>query len=138
MEYLLGAAMTLLSLFVIRLFLSKGDLKKSIPTAVFSQSRIFTMMNPYLNTQVYSIPPVSQSSKYEESQRIPVIMSNNKAYWILHSTFYEADQVNGEIIKESTKPVDIMGMDKVQLRNMMFIVEQLTEGKRDEDWNSGK
>lgn len=138
MEYLLGSAMTLLSLYFVRVFFLKRGGAQIMPALAFSQSRIFEMTNPYNNSIVYSIGPNTQSSKYEESQRIPVVLTNEKAYWILNSTFFEADQINGQIQKESTKPVDIMGMDKVQLDKMMFIVEQLTEGNKDENRNSGK
>lgn len=138
MEYLLGSAMTLLSLYVIRVFFLKRGGAQIMPSLTFSQSRIFDMTNPYMNTAIYVTPPNTQSSKYEESQRIPVVLTNEKAYWIMNSTFFEADQVNGQIQKESTKPVDIMGMNKVQLDKMMFIVEQLTEGNKDENRNSGK
>lgn len=138
MEYLLGSVMTIISLYFVRVFFLRNNGNKAMPAITFSQSRIFDMTNPYMATNIYTISPETQSSKYEDSQRIPVVLTNEKAYWILNSTFFEADQVNGEIKKESTKPVDIMGMNKVQLEKMMFIVEQLTEGGKDENRNSGK
>jgi hypothetical protein len=41
---------------------------------------------------------------------------------------FVAEMVNGELMKESSRQVDTMSMDKVQLERMMFVVEQLAEG----------
>ena len=38
--------------------------------------------------------------------------------------------------RENAQPVDIMGMDKVQLNEMIFIIEILTEGSTDDYRNS--
>jgi hypothetical protein len=62
---------------------------------------------------------------------------DGRAYWIKDNQFYCADLVNGNVDQETAKPVDTMGMDKVQLDKMFFIVQKLTEGKADDRRSSG-
>ena len=63
---------------------------------------------------------------------------DNQAYWIKDSIFYMADMSNdGGVDKDTTRRVDTMTMDKVQLKKMMFIIEKLTEGLENDSWNSG-
>jgi len=47
------------------------------------------------------------------------------------------DVVEGEVVKENAKQVDTMAMDKVELKEIMFIVEKLREDD-DDNWSSGK
>jgi hypothetical protein len=49
-------------------------------------------------------------------------------YWIVNNTFYVADIVDGNVEENTTRLVDTMTMDKVQLDKIMFIVEKLREG----------
>jgi len=48
-----------------------------------------------------------------------------------------ADIVDGQVDKSNSQEVDTMSMDKVQLDEMMFIVEKLREGE-DDSRGSGK
>jgi len=66
-----------------------------------------------------------------------VMVVKNKAYWIKDNTFYVTDVVEGEVVKENAKQVDTMAMDKVELKEIMFIVEKLREDD-DDNWSSGK
>jgi hypothetical protein len=50
------------------------------------------------------------------------------AYWIESNTVYSAKFDGLEIIPETKKVVDMMGIDKVELDKMILIVDRLTEG----------
>ena len=67
-----------------------------------------------------------------------VMFLEDKAYWIKDNAFFTANVFDGIIDEESTSRVDIMGMDDVQLKEMSFIVDKLTEGIDDENRYSGK
>jgi hypothetical protein len=45
--------------------------------------------------------------------------------------------VDGKVQKETQKEVDTMSMDKVELKEMLFIVEKLREDS-DDNWGSGQ
>jgi len=138
MDYLIGSVVTTL-LFILgrRIFAKTNSKVKPLPV-VYSQSYIYRIIGPMVRLIELTRRRETQVSKYEESLNIRVILSENKAYWISNNTFYVANEEDGVIDKESTKPVDTISMDKVQLDKMMFIVEALTEGDEDEHRNSRK
>jgi hypothetical protein len=70
----------------------------------------------------------SQSMKHFDSVHLRILIIDNKAYWITNNAVFAADVINGQVEKETTTEVDTMGMDNVQLKQMMFIVEKLKEG----------
>ena len=106
----------------------------------YSQSHIFNLIGGLILTQESSafrpLPP-RQSSKYEDSINIRVIFLDSQAYWIRDNTFYMADMADGVIDKETTRTVDIMGMDEVQLKKASYIVDKLTEGIQNDYGGSG-
>lgn len=80
----------------------------------------------------------TQSFVHLQKSQIKVLFTEKYAYWISNNSVYRANlNENGLIIQESSQVLDMMGMDKVQLDEMMFIVEKLTEGKNSDYWNSG-
>ncbi len=62
---------------------------------------------------------------------------DDQAYWIKDNTFYTADMVQGTVDKETTRIVDTMTMNKVQLDKMIFIIDRLREEAFDDRWGSG-
>lgn len=74
----------------------------------------------------------TQSSKYEDKTQVRVLINENSAYWIVDNSVYRASiDEDGYVQKDSAEIVDMMSMNKIQLDEMMFIVEKLTEGKND-------
>lgn len=140
MDFLIGAVVATLVIFFIKNKMTHHDkiTKFSIPT--ISQSRRFNMLKAgYLMMNVLEFKPKleTQATKHRESTYIKIAFLDDKAYWINSNVFYTANLVNGEIDKESTKMVDTMTMDKVELEKIIFIVEQLTEGSKNDSSDSG-
>ena len=71
---------------------------------------------------------MTQAMRDIERNTLRVLYFENKAYWIDDNQLFEADAPFGDIDKESMIKVDTMGMDDVQLKRTMFIVEKLREG----------
>lgn len=136
MDYLLGSLMTVLLFLISKKFLSKTVKRFDNSGLAISQSYTFMLVKPYIHLLKENKKLKTQSSKHHDSQYVRVILADHKAYWISNNTFFVADEVDGFIDKESAKPVDTMGMDDVQLDKMMFIVETLTEGEQDDNWDS--
>lgn len=139
MEYLIGSLVTLVTVLVVtRSFITKDlSLPKQINIRQ-SQSHIYSLVGMAMEN-MYKAPEKlpSQSTKHYDKSHVRIIFADNKAYWISNSTFYQADMLDSGIDQENAKAVDIMGMDKVQLDKMMFIVEKLTEGLSNDSSNSG-
>lgn len=75
-----------------------------------------------------SKPPKTQSTDYIAKNSVRAIVVDDNLYWIANNAFYVADIVDGNIEENTTRLVDTMTMDKVQLDKMMFIVDKLREG----------
>ena len=139
MEYFVGAAITIAVYIIANRVLKKEvEQDQDILKITYSQSHIYEMMAPYLKLA----PPMEelkprQSEKFLRNAYMKVMIVKNKAYWIKDNVFYVTDVVDGEVVKENAKRVDTMAMGKVELNEMLFIVEKLREDNND-NWGSGK
>jgi hypothetical protein len=128
LEYFLGSLITSLSmLFAYRIVESYKAKNKTIKL-VISQSRTNEFIKKILMPDNSFPPATSQSMKHFDSVHLRILIVDNKAYWITNNAVFAADVINGQVEKETTAEVDTMGMDNVQLKQMMFIVEKLKEG----------
>lgn len=136
MEYLIGSISTILVFLVVARTIRMNQSKtKQITIRARSQAQEYAMIAPYMPIMdLLEQKPalVSQATKDNAKNYVRVVYNENKAYWIKDNSFFEADIVDGQVDGESSKVVDIMGMDKVQLDKMIFIVEMLTEGLTDD------
>jgi hypothetical protein len=138
MEYFLGSAITMLAMFITTRLISfnKVSSKRDIPR--YSQSHIHMLILPLLpEIRKYKKKMITQSSKHEEKTNVKVVIMDNKAYFIKNGTFYCADMHGTEIDGANAVSVDTMGMDKVQLDKMLFIMDQLRDGKKNDSGDSG-
>ena len=80
----------------------------------------------------------TQSRLHDSKTNIKVIIMDNQAYWIKDNIFYTADmRIDGNVDKDTTRTVDTMNMNRVQLDKMMFIIDRLREEAFDDRWGSG-
>lgn len=105
----------------------------------YSQSHIHDLVSPLLPPPMPVKKNVmSQSAKHESTTNIKVIIMDSSAYWIKDNTFYVADMLeDGTVDKETTRTVDTITMDRVQLDKMLFIMDRLREGFYDDSGGSG-
>lgn len=83
------------------------------------------------NIFVSKIDKKFQDIVKEEDQQelINVAIFNDKAYWVHENIFYEADIINNEINKESSRPVNVFEMSSYDISKMLFILDNLSEGQ---------
>lgn len=142
MEYVVGSLITLATIFVVYKSFNKIDKTVKVnKIRAKSQSYMHMLAAPLqpffeILQEGPSFPPPTQSRKYYDSTHLRVIFHEDKAYWIKDNSFLEAAIIDGVIDHENATAVDIMGMNKVQLDKMMFIVEKLTEGLNNDFGNS--
>jgi hypothetical protein len=142
MEYFLGSLITFMVIAVMSYFFkNERQDGKTFAFLKYSQSYSHDLMMPFLPTNkelaMLDNKP-TQSSKHDGNNQVRVLISRDRAYWIRNNAFFTADVEHGEVLKETTKPVDTMGMNKVQLDEMVFIVEQLTRGIENDSRNTGQ
>ena len=137
MEYFLGSAITMIAMFITTRLISFNKVSNKIDIPRYSQSHIHMLILPLLpEIKKYKKKMVTQSSKHEEKTNIRVVILDNKAYFVSNGTFYCADMNGTEIDKSSATLVDTIGMDKVQLDKMLFIMDQLRDGKKNDSGDS--
>jgi hypothetical protein len=140
MEFLLGFLFSFATILFVKRYILNNKLINETKASkiVYRQSHIFSLIAPaipYMPLEIEIRPTQSFLNDQKNKQRM--IFTEDKAYWIKDNTFYEAEVVDGEIDKNTTKVVDTMTMNKVELDKMVFIVQKLTEGNRNDFGNPG-
>lgn len=138
MEYFAGSLITLLTVYIVNRLISKQIAEKKNTVVRYSQSHVYRLANDIVFGPVNAVKKLTQSKKYIQESHIKVVVSENKAYWIKDHQFFVADVVNGNVDNDSTKQVDTMSMNDVELKKMLIIVETLREGNSDDRGGTGK
>ena len=133
MDFLLGTVTTTLILFIFLVFLiNKRNKREPFFLIRDSQSHIHRILSPLL-PQVDQISKINnkdnQSSKHLKNTNVRVLIVEGKAYWTKNNVFYVSNIVDGDIDKNNAQVVDTMGMNKVELDKMLFIIDQLRKGE---------
>lgn len=141
MDYLIGSLLTIIVVyFIVKSMASTITSSTSTFKIRYSQSHMHSLVRPLLpplkEIKKINIKP-KQSSKHIDKTHIRVIIVEKSAYWTKDNVLYTAAIVDGEIDKSMTKVVDTMGMDKVELDKMLFIVDQLRNGGTNDSSSSG-
>ena len=79
----------------------------------------------------------SQSKIYDQKTNIRVIIVEDMAYWVKDNVFYKASITKDGVDSETTKVVDTIGMDSVELDKMLFIMDRLREGFDNDSGSTG-
>lgn len=140
MEYLIGSLITLGIIYGCLLLIRSNPEINFEVQVEHSQSYMHNILFPFLptNEQLEAMTPVNcQTLNHSNKAYLDILVVEDNAYWIKDNTFFVADILNGEIVKESAKKVDTMSMDKLQLDKMEFIVDLLTKGKKDDRGSTG-
>jgi hypothetical protein len=137
-EYFLGFLVAIVMLVVFRLLgprIIKGDITTKIK---YSQSHIHDIIRYNLPDEVFlPIKKSRQSSSHERKASLKVVFLDKEAYWIKENKLFVADHEAG-IVKEGTaRGVDTMGMNKVQLEKVIYIVDILNKGTENDRGYTG-
>jgi hypothetical protein len=129
----IGLTLTILLVFITYVFASRS---RVIKHEIISQSML---LSRYSNAKKYSrkLNTNTQSKKHFDKTNVKVIIVDNQAYWIKDNIFYKAPLVNQLIDKDSAEQVDTTDMNRVQLDQMLFILDKLREGISDDSRGSG-
>ena len=74
------------------------------------------------------IKDVEEEVEEDTDEYVSVAVVEDKAYWVVNNTFYVAEIVDGEIDKSSSRPVNAFEMSGTDIKKMLFILDNLTEG----------
>ena len=139
MQYFLGSLTTIMVLVFSAYLFKPNSYKKRSSAFRYRQSQIFETVKPLLPLIDFIEKPrvKRQSSSHQDKVNIRVIIMDSLAYWVKDNIFYVADIDGMDIKKETARIVDTIHMDKVQLDKMLFIMDQLRDGKENDSGSSG-
>jgi hypothetical protein len=138
MEYIIGSLLTIATIVTMNLLLRSQPVYES-KSIIYRQSHIFELVRPYVSLGIGPYKELdSQAARHQAKSNIKVLFTEQKAYWIKDNSLFEADVEGGQVKEESAKVVDTMALDRVQLNEIAFIVEKLTEGTNYDGGSPGK
>jgi hypothetical protein len=132
---IVGLVLTLFFSIVVNVVKNK---KKNTSKVMHRQSDVHKLLKYFFSIPLYNNENnFSQLTKHKQKSIIKVIVLGNQAYWVSNNIFYVADAIDGKVQKHTAKPVDIEGLPKVDLDKMLFILDSLRDGKRDDSGSTG-
>jgi hypothetical protein len=139
MWYAITFGLTLVLFWAIIKITTKKRNKKFTKT-LYRQSDLHRIMKKFFSQQL--IPTLdanrsSQLTKRREKDTIKVIVIDEKAYWVSDNVFYIADAFQGNPIPETAKPLDTKQMSNKDVSKMLFILDNLRDGKFDDSGSTG-
>jgi hypothetical protein len=137
MEYFLVVGLTIIATWFIIRIVTKSKYKKS-HRVIYRQSDMHKMMKKFFT---YELPQnqhlSSQLQKRREESTIKVLVVEDQAYWVASNIFYVSNVENGTPVPESAKPVDTTNMSKKDVEKMLFILDNLKGGNRNDSGSTG-
>ena len=136
MQELIAIFLTLGTVWVI-INKTKKSKKNKISTTLSRQSDVHKLLKHFFSISLENNNNYTQLTKHKQKGMIKVIVLGNQAYWVSDNKFYVAEAIDGEVQKNTAKPVDIDSLSKVDLDKMLFILDSLRDGKRNDRGSSG-
>lgn len=130
-----AVGLTITILLVLFVYVLASRSSRTNKNNIVSQSMLLYRFNKAKN---YSrkIINKTQSKMHHDKSNVKVIILDNQAYWIKDNIFYKAPLDGQSIDKDAAEQVDTMHMDRVQLEQMLFIMDKLREGINDDSRGS--
>lgn len=138
MEFLFGFAAAIVALLIFRSALFRLSKEEALPQIKYSQSHVHEIIKNHIPPSYFNpIKKESQSSNHGDSRYTRVVFVEDSAYWIKDNALFVADYNNGVVDEDTTRKVDTMGMNGVELKKVISIVDALTEGQDNDRGNTG-
>jgi len=138
MEYLL-LFLLIIPIYVIYRMINIGKKISIKKPPLMTQARAIAMV-----AKLYSIaeksnkPKKTQATEFFDKNHPRILILEDGGYWISNNAVYYAGFDDEGLDTENAVQLDTTSMNDVELKKLMFIVEQLTKGLGNEDssqWN---
>jgi hypothetical protein len=136
-QYFIGFSLTFLVSLAIIIVMSK-KINKKMSRTLYSQKDTHELFKYFFSIDSSNQKKrLSQLTKHTEKSMIKVMVIGQEAYWVSDNTFYVAKAIDGEVEPGSAQPVDIENMSKNDINKMLFILDNLESGKKNDSGGSG-
>ena len=137
MEIALVVGLTLAMFSSILIVISKKE-KKSFNKILYRQSDMHNMLKEFFFRDIFDNEVASSQSKiWKEKKTTKFLIIDQKAYWVSNNMFYVGDTVDGKVRPETGRPLDTTKMSKKEVDKMLFILDNLKNGKLNDSGSAG-
>ena len=137
MLYIFSFVLTLLTFSVILIVMNRKR-KKSFNKILYRQSDMHNILKDFFFKDIFDDKVVTSQSKiWREKQTTKVVILDKKAYWISNNIFYVGEAVDGKVKPETGQPLDTSNMSKREIDKMLFILDNLKNGKLNDSGSAG-
>lgn len=137
MEIVLVVGLTLALFSSILIVMNKKE-KQSFNKTLYRQSDMHNMLKEFFFRDIFDNKAASSQSKiWKEKKTTKFIVIDQKAYWVSNNMFYVGDADNGQVRPETGKPIDISTMSPKEVNKMLFILDNLNGGRRNDSGGAG-
>jgi hypothetical protein len=127
MEYLL-LILLIIPIFVIYRMINIGRKISVKKLPVMSQSKAVEMVSKlYSISEKTSKPKKTQATKFFDKMNPTILILEDGGYWISNNAVYYAGFNDEGLDTDNAVQLDTTSMNDVELKKLMFIVEQLTK-----------
>ena len=137
MEVVLVVGLTLALFSSILIVMNKKE-KQSFNKTLYRQSDMHNMLKEFFFKDIFDNKAASSQSKiWKEKKTTKFLVIDQKAYWVSNNMFYVGDTANGQVRPETGKPIDISTMSPKEVNKMLFILDNLNGGRRNDSGGAG-
>ena len=132
MESALIVGLTLAVFSSILIIIGKKE-KRSFNKTLYRQSDMHNMLKEFFFRDIFDNKAASSQSKiWKEKKTTKFLVIDQKAYWVSNNMFYVGDTANGQVRPETGKPIDISTMSQKEVNKMLFILDNLNGGRKND------
>ena len=137
MQAILIIGLTLISFSSIIIVMNRKR-KKSFNKVLYRQSDMHNILKDFFFKDIFDDKVITSQSKiWKEKQTTRVVIIDEKAYWVSNNMFYVGDTVDGKVRPETGRPLDTTKMSKREIDKMLFILDNLKNGKLNDSGSTG-
>jgi hypothetical protein len=137
MQAIIIMGLTLISFSSIIIVMNRKR-KKSFNKVLYRQSDMHNILKDFFFKDIFDDKVVTSQSKiWRDKQTTKVVIIDQKAYWVSNNMFYVGDTVNGKVSPETGRPLDTTKMSKKEIDKMLFILDNLKNGKINDSGSAG-
>ena len=137
MELALIVGLTLAVFSSILIIIGKKE-RKSFNKTLYRQSDMHNMLKEFFFKDIFDNKAASSQSKiWKEKKTTKFLVIDQKAYWVSNNMFYVGDADNGQVRPETGKPIDISAMSTKEVNKMLFILDNLNGGRKNDSGGAG-
>lgn len=105
---------------------------------MYRQSDTHNFLKEFFSRDTEIKEKTTQAKKRQEERGTKIIITeDDKAYWVIDNIFYTANVINGRPDFDNANPIDTSNMSKRELDKMLFILDNLGRGDKNERGSTG-